>query len=109
MGISESDVRHVAALARVELDPEKLPLLVIELNGILQHMDVLQRVDVPSDRADELSRAMVLADDAVGGIALERPREEMAPAMRDGFFLVPRLSTHSAPSAQPARLAPEKP
>ena len=30
---------------------------------------------------------------------LERPREAFAPQMRDGFFLVPRLSTHEDPEA----------
>jgi hypothetical protein len=28
---------------------------------------------------------------------LARQREEFAPSMRDGFFLVPRLSTHESP------------
>ena len=27
-------------------------------------------------------------------IPLARPREAFAPAMRDGFFIVPRLATH---------------
>ena len=27
-------------------------------------------------------------------VPLARPREAFAPAMRDGFFLVPRLATH---------------
>jgi hypothetical protein len=27
-------------------------------------------------------------------VSLLRPRDTFAPSMRDGFFLVPRLSTH---------------
>ena len=33
------------------------------------------------------------SDDALP-IPLARAREDIAPEMRDGFFLVPRLSTH---------------
>jgi aspartyl-tRNA(Asn)/glutamyl-tRNA(Gln) amidotransferase subunit C len=32
-------------------------------------------------------------------IPLARERDAFAPSMRDGFFLVPRLSTHEDPEA----------
>ncbi|MCC6429718.1 MAG: aspartyl/glutamyl-tRNA amidotransferase subunit C, partial [Gemmatimonadaceae bacterium] len=44
MSISEHDVKHIAALARVAIDDARAATLVGELNGILGHMDVLQRV-----------------------------------------------------------------
>ncbi len=102
MSVSESDLRHVAALARVELDPARLPLLVAELNGILQHMDALQRVDVPTGAEGEATVPMTLADDVIGSVPLARSREEAAPAMRDGFFLVPRLASHAASGGDPS-------
>lgn len=105
MSISESDVRHVASLSRVGLDSARLPLVVAELNGILGHMDALQRVDVSSNANEDATRPMMLADDVVGAVQLMRSREDMAPAMRDGFFVVPRLATHAAPEGNPAARA----
>jgi aspartyl-tRNA(Asn)/glutamyl-tRNA(Gln) amidotransferase subunit C len=98
MSISGDDVRHIAALARVGVDASRIPSLVTELNGILAHMDVLQRVQLPDNIHDDIT-AMPLRADVPSATALERPREQFAPATRDGFFLVPRLSTHQAAGA----------
>ncbi|MBL0172324.1 MAG: Asp-tRNA(Asn)/Glu-tRNA(Gln) amidotransferase subunit GatC [Gemmatimonadaceae bacterium] len=97
MSISESDVRHVATLARLGLSAARIPSLVEELNGILDHMDVLQRVELPVPHAGETAaRAMPLRDDVPMPGVTEAARTAFAPAMRDGFFLVPRLDTHGA-------------
>ena len=45
MPVSESDVRHVAALARLGIEDERIPTIAAELNGILGHMEILSRVD----------------------------------------------------------------
>ena len=45
MAVTEDDVRHVAALARLGLDAERIPTIAAELNGILAHMEVLSKVD----------------------------------------------------------------
>jgi len=98
--ISEADVRHVARLARVGLDDGRIPELVAELNGILSHMDALQQVALPSNNVQDLgTNAMPLRDDDSGAVPLQRTREAFAPAMQDGFFLVPRLATHGAGDA----------
>ena len=100
MSISESDVRRVAALARVGLRDEDIPALVAQLNDILVHMDVLQTVSIPPNPAEhDLRAAMPLRADDVGAVALNQPRESFAPLMRDGFFLVPRLATHDGTSS----------
>ena len=44
MAVSRDDVRHIAGLARIGVPEERLDALVGELNGILAHMDVLQKV-----------------------------------------------------------------
>ena len=94
MSVSESDVRHIASLARLGITDERVPTLVAELNRILGHMDVLQAVDLTKYAHQETPKGMPLrADDSVP-TQLQRAREEFAPAMRDGFFLVPRLDTH---------------
>ena len=72
--------------------------LVGELNAILAHMDVLSSVDTTDvDAAAIGERAAPLREDGGPQIPLMRPREDVAPRMADGFFLVPRLSTHEDP------------
>jgi aspartyl-tRNA(Asn)/glutamyl-tRNA(Gln) amidotransferase subunit C len=96
MSVSDRDVRHVAELARLGLDPDRLEALVRELNGILAHMEVLAAVDTTAigDESDRRAGATPLREDHGPAIPLTRAREEFAPALRDGFFMVPRLSTH---------------
>ena len=94
MAVSEADVLHVAALARLAMPAERVAALVRELNGILDHMAVLETVDV-STVADDARAAMPRRADVVAPIALNRALAGFAPAPRDGFLLVPRLSTHS--------------
>jgi aspartyl-tRNA(Asn)/glutamyl-tRNA(Gln) amidotransferase subunit C len=96
MSVTPDDVRHVARLARVGLDEQRIPSLVSELNGILAHMDVLQQVNVDGVAEIASQAATPLRDDALPSDALQRTREAFAPASRDGFFLVPRLATHGA-------------
>jgi aspartyl-tRNA(Asn)/glutamyl-tRNA(Gln) amidotransferase subunit C len=97
VAVSEKDVLHIAALARLGVDPARLPSLVSELNGILDHMEVLGAVETGRQMADGGSQttATEMRSDLDGmPIPLATPREAFAPEMRDGFFLVPRLKTH---------------
>ena len=98
MAVTEHDVRHIASLARLGLDAGRVPALVQELNGILDHMAVLAKVDTSTAHAVEGVGAggMPLRTDEGPQIPLAHPRESFAPEMRDGFFLVPRLATHVA-------------
>jgi aspartyl-tRNA(Asn)/glutamyl-tRNA(Gln) amidotransferase subunit C len=102
MAVSEDDVRHVATLARLGLDPERLPTIAAELNGILAHMDVLSKVDTSSvGPVTGIGAAGTpLRVDGGNQIPLARPREAFAPSMRDGFLLVPRLATHEDAGAE---------
>lgn len=103
MAVTHDDVRHVAALARLAVSEAKLDHVVAELNGILGHMDALSQVDTSGvDQTVSPSAASTpLRSDSSGPLPLLAPRESFAPVMRDGFFIVPRLSTHeeSADSA----------
>ena len=96
MSVTNDDVRHIAALARLGLEPDRVELLARELNGILAHMDVLAAVDTTGIdlHACADGDGMPLREDRGPSVPLARPREAAAPEMRDGFFLVPRLSTH---------------
>lgn len=87
---------HIAGLARLAIPEARVPELVAELNGILGHMEVLQRVDTTAVamRPPEGEERMPLRPDEGPALPLARPRDAFAPSARDGFFLVPRLATH---------------
>lgn len=98
MAVTLDDVRHIAALARVSVTDERARSLVDELNTILAHMEVLASVNAPDDDAlTVVARGAPFRADAGPPIPLARAREDIAPRMADGFFLVPRLSTHEDP------------
>jgi len=107
MAVSTGDIRHIAMLARIAVPEARLDALVGELNGILAHMDVLQRVNSTgaAATAEALRTGMALRPDRGPSVALERPIAKFAPqthaldgavmpSVIDGFFLVPRLATH---------------
>ncbi len=105
MAVSEDDVRRIAELARLGVDPDRLPALARQLDGILGHMAVLQGVplDAEAEDAPEPARGAPWREDVVAPMPLARAPEDMAPAMRDGFFLVPRLASHEAPAGDAPR------
>ncbi len=105
MSVTPDDVRQVAALARLAIPAPALATYVDQLNGILQHMEVLQRAaaeGVRSAEPDDLPDAepQPLRDDVEGSVPLVRSREQFAPSIRDGFFLVPRLASHEDAGAE---------
>ena len=96
MAVTEDDVRHVAELARLGLDEDRVRALVRELNGILVHMEALSSVDPAAYEhlGDSRQTASPLRPDAGPPTPLMKALEDTAPSMRDRFFVVPRLSTH---------------
>ena len=101
MAVTIDDVRHIASLARLGLDDARAATIVGELNTILQHMDVLSKVDTQGidPVAGVGASGTPLAEDKGPSQPLARRIDEFAPKSRDGFFLVPRLSTHEDPEA----------
>lgn len=96
MSVTNDEVRKVAELARLAIAHARLPALVGELNRILGHMDVLSKVktgqSVPAEGVG--AAGTPLRADTGHPVPLERPIADFAPAVRDGFLLVPRLATH---------------
>lgn len=101
MAVSEDDVRHIARLARLGLEDDsgtRVPALARELNTILAHMDVLQKVStLRAQRATGIgSGGMPLRMDGGDPVPLARRIEAFAPLVRDGLLLVPRLASHES-------------
>jgi aspartyl-tRNA(Asn)/glutamyl-tRNA(Gln) amidotransferase subunit C len=101
MAVTRDDVRHVASLARLGLTADALTAYVGELNTILEHMDVLSRVDTEGVEpvGGVGASGAPLRSDENKPIELARPIADFAPKSKDGFFLVPRLSSHEEPGA----------
>lgn len=93
--IGEDEVRRVARLARLELDDPAVERLAGELEAVLEHMDEIARLETEEGGTGPEGRGLVprLRADAPGSDALAFGPRHMAPAWRDGFFVVPRLAS----------------
>lgn len=96
MAVTHDDVRHVAELARLAVDDQKLDHLVAELNSILGHMDALARVDTKEIELAAFSPtdSTPVRSDSSGPLKMLSPLASFAPSVKDGFILVPRLASH---------------
>jgi aspartyl-tRNA(Asn)/glutamyl-tRNA(Gln) amidotransferase subunit C len=98
VSVTPDDVKHVAALARLAMTDDRAVEFTAQLNTILDHMDVLSKVN--TDRMEPVAgigaAGMPLRKDEGPPLPLVSPLDAFAPAMRDGFFLVPRLASHDA-------------
>ena len=95
MAVTRDEVLRIAELARLGVDADRADELTRELSSILAHMEVLSKVDasVVPTRTGRESGTPLRPDVGVTG-AMTGTLESFAPAMRDGFFIVPRLATH---------------
>ena len=96
MAVTREDVLHIAELARLGVDDERADALTKELSAILAHMEVLSQVDTAAVHATTGigPGGTPLRPDVGVPPEMDRPLQSFAPAMRDGFFIVPRLATH---------------
>jgi aspartyl-tRNA(Asn)/glutamyl-tRNA(Gln) amidotransferase subunit C len=91
--IGEDDVRYVAKLARLRLEPDEAARMAGELAKILAHIDKMSELDM----ADVPPTAHVL--DVVNVTRPDKPRPGLsredalrnAPAVSDECFRVPRM------------------
>lgn len=86
-------VRHVAALARLDLAPEEELRLTGQLNAILGYMDQLGEVDTAGvePTSHVLPLVNVMRDDVVRpGLTAEEALAN-APAAAQGHFAVPKI------------------
>ena len=104
MSVTREDVLRVAELARLGIDDARADELTKELASILSHMEVLSKVDTSTVPATEGVGAggTPLRPDIGVPCAIIGEVASVAPAMRDGFFIVPRLATHEDPSESSA-------
>ncbi|MFQ3588617.1 MAG: Asp-tRNA(Asn)/Glu-tRNA(Gln) amidotransferase subunit GatC [Fimbriimonadaceae bacterium] len=93
MSISIDEVRHVARLARLELDESELLALQGELNALLGHFADLQAVDASSisPKSHAVSMQNVWVEDIVEPGLSREDALRNAPVSRAGLFVVPTI------------------
>jgi aspartyl-tRNA(Asn)/glutamyl-tRNA(Gln) amidotransferase subunit C len=87
--VDQEEVRHVASLARIDLDDDEVEQFVSQFEAILERFEDLE--DVPeADRHDELTN--VFRPDEVKEILTQEEALRNAPETEDGYFKGPKVS-----------------
>jgi len=93
MALTPEEVRHVAQLAKLNLQPEEVELFTRQLNDILAYMEKLQQLDTSGVKpmAHVLPLANAFREDRVEEALPRDSALKNAPAREEGAFLVPRV------------------
>jgi aspartyl-tRNA(Asn)/glutamyl-tRNA(Gln) amidotransferase subunit C len=93
MPLSKDEVRHVAMLARLGLEPGDEEFYAEQLSGILGHIDRLQQLDTEDipPTAQVVQIMSRLRDDEPRPSLSQEEALANAPAAVDGFFRVPAI------------------
>ncbi len=93
MSLSKQQVQHIAQLARLRLEQDQFDDIVAKLSSIVDFVDQLQQV--PTDdvvpMAHPLDQAQRLRPDVVTECNERDAIQGNAPAVSDGFYLVPKV------------------
>jgi aspartyl-tRNA(Asn)/glutamyl-tRNA(Gln) amidotransferase subunit C len=98
MRITRAEVEQIAQLARLELRGAEIGEIARDLGSILEHMRELEQVDTadvaPMGGVSE--QGSPLREDTPGADELRLPLDDLAPALAERFFTVPRLAALDA-------------
>jgi aspartyl-tRNA(Asn)/glutamyl-tRNA(Gln) amidotransferase subunit C len=97
MPLSPADVRRIALLARLDLQPGEQSAMLTQLNGFFSIVEQMSAVDTrgveplytPLAAVQEMP--LRLRDDAVTETDRREANQRSAPALADGLFLVPKV------------------
>src|SRR6266850_875707 len=97
MPLTRDQVRHVAMLARIGLEPGDEEFYTEQLSGILGAIDRLQEVDTDNipPTAQVVEIASRLREDEPRPCLTQEEVLANAPAAQDGFFRVPSIQEES--------------
>ncbi len=90
--IDRNRIARIAALARLHLDDAEADRLAADCEAILDYFETIRDLgpsDVESTGSSE--RSAPLREDRADGEPLALTPEEMAPAWREGYYVLPRL------------------
>ena len=93
MSVTRDDVLRIAQLAELDVDEETLPELAEQMSRILDY--VAQLSAVPANGTVKIfvpgPDAIRFRADEVNPAPLAFGPDELAPAFKEGFFVVPKL------------------
>jgi aspartyl-tRNA(Asn)/glutamyl-tRNA(Gln) amidotransferase subunit C len=93
MSLSLDDVRRIARLARIALSDDETRDVHAKLGSIFGLIDALQAIDTagvePMAHAQDV--ALPLREDVVTETDARARYQQVAPAVEDGLYLVPRV------------------
>lgn len=97
MTLSRKDVERIAQLAALQVDEAALPKLTEQIARIIEYVSQLEAAVPRSEGSAEsvwLGRdpPQPLRPDQVHPADLARDLKSFAPAVKEGFFVVPRLA-----------------
>lgn len=93
MSLSESDVKHVAHLARLQILDEEIPVHADNLSKILDLVAQMSSADTDNvePMAHPRPQSQPLRPDQVTEADVRDEMLQNAPASQDGLFLVPQV------------------
>ncbi len=98
MKITPEEIRHVASLARLELNDEMVDKMVSQMGEVLAYMDQLNELDTggaaPMSHAVDMTNAF--REDIPGEHTDRDAILSNAPQAEDGAFIVPRVVGRTA-------------
>lgn len=93
MSLTNEDVRRIAELARIELQPAEIAPTLEQLNQVFAMIEKLKSVPtegvVPMTHATDL--VLRLRDDRVDEVDRREDYQAVAPAVQRGLYLVPKV------------------
>ena len=93
MSLSDDQIRRIARLARIALQPDESPDLAGPLNRILRLIGEMQAVDTTGiePMSHALDVVQRLRADEVTEVDQRERFQAVAPALADGLYLVPKV------------------
>lgn len=93
MTISQDDIKKIAYLARIKISQDESVVLEKKLNGIMDLIDKMQKVD--TDNIEPMSHALdinqPLRKDVVSELDIRKKTLPLAPEAEDSMFIVPQV------------------
>ena len=93
MSLAPDDVRRLARLARIAIEPEESGAVLDRLNRVLGLIEQMRRVDTEGvePMAHALDVVQRLRPDEVRDANQREAYQSVAPAVEDGLYLVPKV------------------
>jgi aspartyl-tRNA(Asn)/glutamyl-tRNA(Gln) amidotransferase subunit C len=93
MSLSHDQIRRIARLARIAMEPGEADAVATRLNRVLELIGELQAVDTTG--IEPMAHALELVARLRADVVTEEDRhgayQSVAPAVQDGLYLVPKV------------------